>query len=179
MVGKIIAAVSGPFAIALLAVLLLLGGVGLGFIVADRMAKNDLERRKQIRIAAEIAARGAPKPERVPAIRGQASPFAPRYLAFGEEFTSNFKEPKRVLVVEITLMTQRGERAYKLIENSKMPLRALTLATLSEFPLQTATAADGALALSRILKTALNSDLSQKTGLAPIDEVLITNFFVQ
>ena len=179
MLGKIIAAVTGPLAIAVLAVLLLVGGLGLGFFVADRMSKSDLERRRQLRIAAEIAARGPPKPERVVASRDEESPFKARYLAFGEEFTSNFKEPKRVLVVMITLMTQRGERAFKLMQDSKIPLRALTLAKLSEFPLETAAGTEGALALSRMLKAALNNDLNQKTGLSPIDAVMITDYFVQ
>lgn len=179
MIGKITATLTGPFSIALLVVFLLLSGVGAGLIIADKMNKTDLERRKQSRIAAEIAARGPPKPERVPAPQVAESPFKPRYVVFGEEFTSNFQVPKRVLIVKITLMTQRGDRAYKLLDDNKMLLRALTLATLSEYPLETATATNGVIALSDLLKTTLNNDLNQKTGFSPIDTVIITDFFIQ
>lgn len=179
MLGRIVAAATGSFAIALLVVSLLICGVGVGFIIADKMNQSELERRRQERIAAEIAARGPPKPERVPLIQDEESPFTAKYFAFAEEFTSNFKEPKRVLIVSITLMTQRGERAHKLLEDSKLPLRALTLATLSEFPLKNAIAPDGRQVLSQILKQALNGDINSRTGFSPIDTVMITSFFVQ
>jgi flagellar basal body-associated protein FliL len=179
MLPKLIAAATSPFAIALLVVTLLIGGVGAGFLIADKINKSDIDRRRQERTAAEIAARGPPKPERLPLIKDQENPFIARYFEFGEEFTSNFKEPKRVLIVSITLMTQRGERAYKLLEDSKIPMRALTLATLSEFPLRQAVDPDGRLLLSQTLKRALNTEISSKTGFSPIDEVMITHFFVQ
>ena len=179
MLPKLIAAATSSLAIAFLVVTLLIGGVGAGFLIADKINKSDIERRRQERIAAEIAARGPPKPERVPLVKDQENPFNARYIDFGEEFTSNFKEPKRVLIVSITLMTQRGERAYRLLEDSKLPLRALTLATLSEFPLKQAVEPDGRLLLSQLLKRALNSEISSRTGFSPIDEVMITRFFVQ
>lgn len=179
MLGKIIAAATGPFAIAFLAVAILIGGVGAGFLIAGKMAKSDIERRRQQRITEETLARGPPKPERVPLVQERDNPFTPRYLDFGEEFTSNFKEPKRVLIVGISLMTQRGDRAYNLLQESKIPLRALTLAALSEFPLDKAVAPDGRQALAQTLKQILNGDIRSRTGFSPIDAVMITSFFVQ
>jgi flagellar basal body-associated protein FliL len=179
MLPKIIAAATSPFTIALIVVTLMIGGAGVGLLIAEKINQSDIERRRQERTAAEIAARGPPKPERVPRVIDQETPFIARYFEFDEEFTSNFKEPKRVLIVSITLMTQRGERAYKLLEDSKIPLRALTLATLSEFPLKQAIEPDGRLLLSKALKQALNSEIRAGTGFSPIDAVLITRFFVQ
>lgn len=179
MLPKIIAAATSTFSIALIVVTLLIGGAGVGLLIAEKINKSEIERRRQERTAAEIAAQGPPKPERVPLVTDQENPFISRYVEFEEEFTSNFKEPKRVIIVSITLMTQRGERAYKLLEDSKIPLRALTLATLSEFPLKQAIEPDGRLLLSKSLKQALNSEIRARTGFSPIDAVLITRFFIQ
>lgn len=168
-----------PLTISLLVVSLLSSGIYAGFIIAQKMEQSRLEHRRQQRIAAEIAALGPPKPERVPFIEERENPFKPRYVEFGEELTSNFKEPKRVLIVSIVLMTQRGERAFALLQDKKIPLRALSLANLSEFPLSTAITPEGSQILANTLKSALNADIRAKTGFSPIDAVLITSYFVQ
>jgi flagellar basal body-associated protein FliL len=170
---------TGPLAIALLVVTLLFGGVAGGVVIAGRMEAAEKKRQQDAREAAQAALRGPPKPERVPLVESGSNPFAPRYVPLGEPLHSNFIERNRVLIVEISLVTQRGEKAEALMQAEKLPMRARTLALLSEFPLAVATREDGSRELARLLREALNAQLQVKSGFAPVDEVMLTRYYVQ
>jgi flagellar basal body-associated protein FliL len=178
MLDRIVAALKTPFALATFAALLLVAGAAAGLFAAGKMAEAEARKIAQAKAAAAAAAR-AHIPERVPAPPESEDPFKPRYVSLGEEILHGFREPKRALVLEVTLMTQRGDLAEKLIAEKRVPLRALVLANLSEFPVAIAAAPGGQQELSNRLKAALNAELRAQTGFAPIDAVLLTRYFVQ
>lgn len=178
MLGRVLAKLTTPFAFASYGALLLIMGVIVGLIVADRMARADANKKAAAKAAAAEAAR-AHIPALVPAPPEGESPFKPRYVSLGDEIMHGFREPKRALILDVTLMTQRGEQGEKLLVERRMPLRALVLASLSEFPVAVAAAAGGQQELSERLKSALNAELRAQTGFAPIDAVLLTRYFVQ
>jgi len=178
MLGRLLAALMTPFACAAYGALLLIAGVAAGLVIDDKLTEAAARKKAEAQ-AAMIAAARALVPERVPAPVEAESPFKPRYISLGEEIMHGFREPKRALLLEVTLMTQRGDLAEKLIADKRVPLRALVLAFLSEFPVATAAAPGGQQELAARLKTALNAELRAQTGLAPIDAVLLTRYFVQ
>ena len=178
MIDRILAALKTPFALATYGALLIIAGAAAGLFAADKMAEAEARKIAEAKAAAAEAAR-AHIPEKVPAPPESEDPFKPRYVSLGEEILHGFREPKRALVLEVTLMTQRGDLAEKLLSEKRVPLRALVLANLSEFPVAVAAAPGGQQELSNRLKAALNAELRAQTGFAPIDAVLLTRYFVQ
>ena len=138
MVGKIIAgliaAIKSPFSIALGLVLLMAGaGVG-GFFWGKRQEAIERQKVADAKAAAEKAAI-AHIPVKVPQPEDGPDPWMPRYIPLGEEFTTNFREKKRVLIVEVTVVTRKGKKAEESLRNRVIPLRARVDALAAAFPL--------------------------------------------
>lgn len=182
MVGKIIAgliaAIKSPFSIALGLVLLMAGaGVG-GFFWGKRQEAIERQKVADAKAAAEKAAI-AHIPVKVPQPEDGPDPWMPRYIPLGEEFTTNFREKKRVLIVEVTVVTRKGKKAEESLRNRVIPLRARVDALLSVFPYDQAVSEDGARLLGDHLKNGLNQSLRPDMGIAPVEDVLITHLFIQ
>ncbi len=179
MVGKILKILTGPFAIAIGVLLLVAIGGGIGYVVANQMIKAEEEKKIAQKAAEELAKRGPEKPQRVPLGETGASPFEPRYVTLGDEFISNLPQKGRALIIEIGVVTMRGEKAEKYLSDERIPLRALTMAMISELSVAQATAEDAQEKLAARLLKDLNIDIRRKTGADLIDKVFIKRYYVQ
>jgi len=180
ILAAVIAALTGPFAMALGISLLVVIGVAVGFIISANMDAARVEKQKAEKAAAAEALKGPAPPQRVvePPSDGP-SPFEPRYVSLGEEILSPLPGKGRVLITEVELVTQRGENAELLLTSERVPLRAFVLSILSEMTIDQATAPDARQATADKLKQAINALLQPKSGIAPVERVLIKKYFVQ
>lgn len=182
MVGKIIAgliaAIKSPFSIALGLVLMMAGAAAGGFFFAKRQDAIERQKAAEAKAAAEKAAK-AHIPVKVPQPEDGPDPWMPRYIPLGEEFTTNFREKKRVLIVEVTVVTRKGKKAEDSLRARVIPLRARVDALLSVFPYDQAVSEDGSRLLGEHLKNGLNQTLRADLGISPVEDVLITHLFIQ
>lgn len=178
MVGKILAALKSPFSLALGLVLLMAGGAAGGFLWGKRIDAIERQKAAEAKAAAEKAAI-AHIPVKVPQPDEGPDPFIQRYIPLGEEFTTNFREKKRVLIVEVTLMTRKGPKVEQSLKSRVIPLRARIDVLLSVFPYDQAVSEDGAKLLGDHLRNGLNQSLRAELGISPIEDVLITHLFIQ
>jgi hypothetical protein len=179
MVKKIIALLTGPFAIAFGVVALIAIGAGAGIIIAGKMAEADAKRRAELKAAEEAAKRPPPPPERVRLPDRGPNPFAARYIDLGDEILSNLPARGRALIVEVALMTQKGERAEKILTDNRIRLRALVVAVVSEITVEEATAQGAVEALAQRLQRAVNAEIRRTEGADLVDDILIKRYFVQ
>jgi flagellar basal body-associated protein FliL len=179
MVKKILALLTGPFAIAFGVVALLALGAGAGVIIAGKMAEADAKRRADLKAAEEAAKRPPPPPERVRLPDQGPDPFVARYIDLGDEILSNLPARGRALIVQVALMTQKGERAEKMLTDNKIRLRALVVAVVSEITVEEATAQGAVEALAQRLLKAVNAEIRRTEGADLVDDVLIRRYFVQ
>lgn len=179
MVKKILALLTGPFAIAFGVVALLALGAGAGVIIAGKMAEADAKRRAELKAAEEAAKRPPPPPERVRLPDQGPDPFVVRYIDLGDEILSNLPARGRALIVQVALMTQKGEQAEKILTDKKIRLRALVVAVISELTVEEATAQGAVEALAQRLLRAINADIRRTEGADLVDDVLIRRYFVQ
>lgn len=182
MVGKIIggllAFIRSPFALALGLVILMAAGAAGGFLWGKRMEAVERQKIAAAKAEAEKAAR-AHIPVKVPQPDEGPDPFIPRYVPLGEEFTINFREKKRVLIVEVSMMTRKGPKVEQSLKSRVIPLRARIDALLSIFPYDQAVSEDGVKLMSDHLRAGLNQSLRAELGISPVEEVLITRLFIQ
>lgn len=179
ILAKLKAALTGPFAIAIGMLLLVAIGGGVGYVVANQMIKAEEKKKAELKAAEEAAKRGPPKPERVPLADEGPNPFEPRYITLGEEFISNLPQRGRALIVEVGIVTLKGEKAEKTLSDDRIPLRAHTMAIISEMTVAQATAEDAQEKLAERLHRALNAEMRKKTGADLIDKVFIKRYYVQ
>lgn len=179
ILAKVKAALTGPFAIAIGMLLLVAIGGGVGYVVANQMIKAEEKKKAELKAAEEAAKRGPPKPERVPLADEGPNPFEPRYITLGEEFISNLPQKGRALIIEVGMVTLKGEKAEKTLSDDRIPLRAHTMAMISEMTVAQATAEDAQEKLADRLHRALNAEMRKKTGADLIDKVFIKRYYVQ
>lgn len=179
ILAKLKAALTGPFAIAIGMLLLVAVGGGIGYVVANQMIKAEEAKKAAQKAAEEEAKRGPPKPQLVPLVEQGPNPFEPRYITLGDEFISNLPQKGRAIIVEVGLVTLKGEKAEKTLAEDRIPLRALTMAMISEMTVAQATAEDAQEALANRLHKALNAEMRKKTGADLIDKVFIKRYYVQ
>jgi flagellar basal body-associated protein FliL len=179
ILAKVKAALTGPFAIAIGMLLLVAIGGGVGYVVANQMIKAEEKKKAELKAAEEAAKRGPPKPERVPLADEGPNPFEPRYITLGEEFISNLPQKGRALIIEVGMVTLKGEKAEKTLSDERIPLRAHTMAMISEMTVAQATAEDAQEKLAERLHRALNAEMRKKTGADLIDKVFIKRYYVQ
>jgi flagellar basal body-associated protein FliL len=179
MVGKILAALTGPFAIALYCVLALAAGGGAGFFIYKSVVKAQQIKMQAEKEAAEAALRPPPPPQKVPAEPEGEDPFAARYIELGEEIMVNLPQKGRVMLVQLTLQTRRGEMVEKLLKEQKMPLRAAAIHLLSEVTVEEAKRPDAQALIAERLMRAMNAEFNETYNIKPIDAILLTRYYVQ
>lgn len=180
IVAALIAAITGPFAMALGISVLVIVGVVVGFIISANMEAARLAKQQAEKAAAAEALKGPSPPQRVVQPTDDTpNPFEPRYVSLGEEILSPLPGKGRVLIIEMDLVTQRGENAEYLLFSERVPLRALVISILSELTVEQATAADASQAIGAKLKKAINDTLQPKNGIAPVERILFKKYYVQ
>jgi flagellar basal body-associated protein FliL len=65
------------------------------------------------------------------------------------------------------------------LSDDRIPLRALTMAIISEMTVAQATAEDAQSKLAERLQKALNAEMRKKTGADLVDKVFIKRYYVQ
>ena len=73
----------------------------------------------------------------------------------------------------------KGEKAEKTLADDRIPLRAHTMAIISEMTVAQATAENAQEQLAERLLKALNEEMRKKTGATLIDKVFIKRYYVQ
>ena len=179
IIAALIAAVTGPFAMAFGLIVLVIIGISIGFVISDSMEQSKIEKVKAEKAAAAEALKAPLPPQRVPAPEEGPNPFEHRYVSLGEEILSPLPGKARVLQIELDLVTQRGESAEELLTTKRIPMRALVLSILSELTVEQATAADASQAIAAKLKAAINAALQPTYGLNPVERILIKKYYVQ
>ena len=180
ILSVVIAAFTGPFALAIYAALLVAVGLGIGWVLAMRMEEAEIKRKAAEKAAIEAALRGPEPPQRVPDHPPGANPFEPLYISLGDEILSNLPGRRRALITEIDLMTQRGPDAADKLRLHRLRLRALALGLLSELTVEEATRTDAPQVIAERLKQVLNQELRPESmGVNLIDQVLVKRLFVQ
>jgi flagellar basal body-associated protein FliL len=73
----------------------------------------------------------------------------------------------------------KGEKGEKTLSDDRIPLRAHTMAIISEMTVAQATAEDAQSKLAERLQKALNAEMRKKTGADLVDKVFIKRYYVQ
>jgi len=179
MLGKIKAALTGPFALAFAMVMLLSGGIAAGIFSQTKAHEAKLRAIAEERRAAAAAAAGPPRPQLQVAPASGPSPVAQRYIPFGGEFVSNFGRSARFVLLEITVVTRYGPQAEELLTNHKAALRAEILAALSELTFAAASKPDGQEMVARRILEVVNAAIFEREKIKLVEEILITRFVVK
>ena len=183
MVQKIIEAlkafIRGPFALTLGMALLVVIGIAIGVVVLAQMDEATIQKNKAEIAAAAEAAKPPPPPQKVVQTEEGPNPFEPLYVSLGEEIMSPLPGKGRVLLIEIELMTMRGALSEELLKDNKIPLRAQTLAILSELTVDDVNKDDAQQTLAEKIKKAINLTLKDRLNVAPVQQVMIKRFYVQ
>ena len=180
IIAAIIAAVTGPFAMALGILALVIVGLVVGFFISANMDAARIAKQQAEKAAAAEALKGPEPPQRVVQPRDDGpDPFEPRYVSLGEEILSPLPGKNRVLITEIDLITQRGEKGEYLLFSERVPLRALVLSILSELTVEQATAPDAKQAIGARITQAINAVILPKSGIAPVERILFKKYYVQ
>ena len=183
MVPKIIEAlkafIRGPFALSLGMALLVIMGVAIGALVSSQMEEAAIQKKQAEKAAAEEAAKPPKPPQRVVDSDDGPNPFEPLYVSLGEEIMSPLPGKGRVLLIEIDLMTMRGKLSEDLLKDKRIPLRAQTIAILSELTVEDVKREDAQQVISDKIMNAINLTLKTRLNVAPVQQVLIKRFYVQ
>ena len=179
MLGKIKAALTGPFALAFAIVLLLAGGIAAGIFIQKRANEAKLVAAAEQRRIAAAAAAGPPRPQLQIAPQAGPSPVAPRYIPFGGEFVSNFGRSARFVLLELTVVTRYGPQAEEVLTTHKAALRADILAALSELAFAAASKPDGQEMVARRILEVINAATFERERIMLAEQVLITRFVVK
>ena len=183
MVPKIIEAlkafIRGPFALSLGMALLVIMGVAIGALVSSQMEEAAIQKKQAEKAAAEEAAKPPKPPQRVVDTDDGPNPFEPLYVSLGEEIMSPLPGKGRVLLIEIDLMTMRGKLSEDLLKDKRIPLRAQTIAILSELTVEDVKREDAQQVISDKIMNAINLTLKTRLNVAPVQQVLIKRFYVQ
>ena len=183
MVPKIIAAlkafIRGPFALSLGMALLVLIGMAIGALVMAQMDAAALKKQQDEKAAAEEAAKPPPPPQRVIQEDAGPNPFEPLYVSLGEEIISPLPGKGRALLIELELVTLRGPLSEDLLKEKRIPLRAQTLALLSELTVEDVKRDDAQQMIADKIMNAINFTLKNNLNVAPVQRVLIKRFYVQ
>ena len=183
MVQKIIEAlkafIRGPFALSLGMALLVVIGIAIGVFVADQMESAAEQKKQAQKAAAEEAAKPPPPPQRVVQPDDGPSPFEPLYVSLGEEILSPLPGKGRVLIIELELMTMRGQLSEDLLKENRIPLRAQAVAILSELTVDDVKRDDAQQMIADKIMNAINVNLKKNLNVAPVQRVIVKRFYVQ
>ena len=183
MVPKIIEAlkafIRGPFALTLGMALLVIIGVAIGALVTGKMEEAAIQKKQAAKAASEEAAKPPPPPQRVVDADDGPNPFEPLYVSLGDEIISPLPAKGRALLIEVELMTMRGKLSEDLLKDKRIPLRAQTVAILSELTIEEVKRDDAQQMIAARIMTAINSNLKNNLNVAPVQQVMIKRFYVQ
>ncbi len=180
MLGKVKAVATGPFGIALLIVLLFVGGIAGGVLFQKKSDAAKILAAQEARKAAALVSAGPQKPQlQVEPPRAGPDPVAPRYIPLGEEFRSNLGRSARFILIEVTVMTRFGPEAETLLRTHKVVLQSSVTAALSELTFAYASKPEAQDEIAARLVDILNDVIFEREKIRVVEQVLITRFIVK
>ncbi len=168
--------------------LVLLSVVGTLFATGffDKAEKESVEEQiAELEAEAEAEAEGVDgeegegEPAPVPLETPELQKFKKSYKEIKKSFVSNIKNSRKVMQVQIGIMTHYDEKVITNVETHEMALRHRILAAMSQVTEEDASDPDFRKNLAQIIKIEMNSLLEEYEDFGGIEEVFFTDFVMQ
>ncbi len=152
----------------------------------DKSEKESVEEQiAELEAEAEAEAEGVDgdgvegEPVPVPLETPELQKFKKSYKEIKKSFVSNIKNSRKVMQVQIGIMTHYDEKVITNVETHEMALRHRILAAMSQVTEDDASDPDFRKNLAQIIKIEMNSLLEEYEDFGGIEEVFFTDFVMQ
>ncbi|MEN9410082.1 MAG: hypothetical protein RL216_2056 [Pseudomonadota bacterium] len=105
--------------------------------------------------------------------------FVTSYFTFPDPMTSNLKESRAFLQIQVGVSTQYDAQVIKNVETHKLALQSDMLAVIATFTEQDIAGPAGRARLSDALKDAINLRLEKLEGFGGVEDVFFPSFMMQ
>ena len=127
----------------------------------------------------QAAAADADGREKVPKDTPDETLFQTLYFTFPDPITSNLKESRSFLQVQIGVSTQYDEQVITNVETHKLALQSDMLAVIATFTEEDIAGPNGRARLADALKDAVNMRLERMEGFGGVEDVFFSSFMMQ
>ena len=117
--------------------------------------------------------------EKVPKESPDETLFATSYFTFPDPITSNLKDSRSFLQVQIGVSTQYDKQVITNVETHKLALQSDMLAVIATFTEEDIAGPNGRARLADALKDAINARLERMEGFGGIEDVFFSSFMMQ
>lgn len=158
------------------------GGFGAGlYFAGGRLSPSQevLRLIEQDAADAEAAASAESGPKKIPKDKPEEPTFQTSYFQFPDDLTTNLRDSRRFLQLNIGVSTQYDAQVITNLETHAMALRSDMLAVISSFSEEEVDGTKGREALSEALKLAVNARLEALEGFGGIEGVFFPTFILQ
>ena len=146
--------------------------------VEEQIAELEAEAEAEAEgLEGEGEAEGEPAP--VPLETPELQKFKKSYKEIKKSFVSNIKNSRKVMQVQVGIMTHYDEKVITNVETHEMALRHRILAAMSQVTEEDAADPDFRRNLAEIIKIEMNSLLEEYEDFGGIEEVFFTDFVMQ
>lgn len=146
--------------------------------VEEQIAELEAEAEAEAEgLEGEGEAGGEPVP--VPLETPELQKFKKSYKEIKKSFVSNIKNSRKVMQVQVGIMTHYDEKVITNVETHEMALRHRILAAMSQVTEEDAADPDFRRNLAEIIKIEMNSLLEEYEDFGGIEEVFFTDFVMQ
>ena len=145
--------------------------------VEDQIAELEAEAEAEAEGVDGDGVEGEPVP--VPLETPELQKFKKSYKEIKKSFVSNIKNSRKVMQVQIGIMTHYDEKVITNVETHEMALRHRILAAMSQVTEEDASDPDFRKNLAQIIKIEMNSLLEEYEDFGGIEEVFFTDFVMQ
>lgn len=171
--------------VVLLVIILLAGAVGGTLYFTGFFDKKDEAKAEQTLQDAEKAAADAndpakaPEPKLVPKPTPELQRFQFTYLELERELLANLTNSRKVMQVQIAIMTRYDERVFNNVKKHEFALRSVTLDVMRQTTDADVEKPDFRKTLAEKIRTELNAQLEKFEDFGGIEEVYFTSFVIQ
>jgi len=119
------------------------------------------------------------EPQRVAKELPEQELFVTSYFTFPDPLTSNLRDSKAFLQVQVGVSTQYDEQVVKNVETHKLALQSDMLAVIATFAEADLVGTAGRAKLADALKAAINARLEDMEGFGGVEDVFFPSFMMQ
>lgn len=119
------------------------------------------------------------EPHRVAKELPEQKMFVTSYFTFPDPLTSNLRESRAFLQVQVGVSTQYDEQVIKNVETHKLALQSDMLAVIATFSEEDLAGTAGRARLADALKDAINARLVKMEGFGGVEDVFFPSFMMQ
>ena len=109
----------------------------------------------------------------------QETRFEKNYMQMDKELMTNITGSKKVMVIQVALMTHYDERVFENVKKHDFALRSTILDILRQVPESEVNKPEFRVELARKIRDAMNTKLEKYEDFGGIEEVFYTNFVIQ